>query len=110
MDTLTPSALLLKTPLPPAAAEIEILVNNINKAYSNHIGGIPPEILVVTNGLVRIWRIVEHEVQRIDNELTEALADHPGKLGGSACFDAIASKMPRNKPTATTSRNSASPT
>ena len=57
------------------SAELEVLVENINSAYRHHIGGVPPEIAVIAQGLVRLWKIVEHETRRIDNELTEGLLD-----------------------------------
>ena len=60
-------------------AEREILVKNINNAYANHIGGLPHEIGAIANGLVRLWTIVEDEIRRIDNELTEALMERDKK-------------------------------
>ena len=58
-------------------AERQMLAEQINSAYSNHIGGVPHEIGVIANGLIRLWRIVEDEIRRIDNELTEALVERP---------------------------------
>ena len=54
-------------------SEREQLVKNINNAYSQHIGGVPHEITVIVKGLLRLWNIVEHEIRRVDNEVTDAV-------------------------------------
>ena len=57
------------------AAERKIVKGNIDRAFSAYMaGGVPPEMMEIANGLIRLWYVVEQEIRRIDNELTEAVA------------------------------------
>ena len=56
------------------AAERKIVKGNIDRAFSAYaVGGVPPEMMEIANGLIRLWYVVEHEIRRLDNELTESV-------------------------------------
>ena len=53
--------------------ELATTIENIDGMFKNYIGLPPREIDMLARSLVRLWRIVEQEVRRIDNEVTEGL-------------------------------------
>lgn len=48
-------------------------VKDIKNAYKDNNGEPPYQIGLVINGLLVLWQIVEREIRRIDNEITEAV-------------------------------------
>ena len=55
--------------------ELTATIENFNKLLKSYPMGPPPEVEMLAQSLARLWSIVEQEVRRIDNEVTEGLVE-----------------------------------